>query len=171
MTDNFFTSTSLARKLLAKRRTLVGTIRSNKKELPKLTKQTTDKMERFSTVMYKSNDCTLTIYKTKSRKKVILLSLKHKGVKIDNNSQQISKTTAYYNKTKCGVNVTNQMARKYSVKSKSYRWPVQVFFNILDLAGINAWIFYKEITGEKISRQHFLLQLSEELAKDHHEFL
>lgn len=63
------------------------------------------------------------------------------------------------------------MARKYSVKSKSYRWPVQVFFNILDLAGINSWILYKEVTGQKISRQEFLLQLAEELAEDYHEFL
>jgi len=31
--DNFFTSISLATKLLAKRTTLVGTIRSNKREL------------------------------------------------------------------------------------------------------------------------------------------
>lgn len=61
------------------------------------------------------------------------------------------------------------MVRKYSVKSKSYRWLVQIFFNIIDLAGINAWILYKEITGEKNSGQQ--LQLADELAKDHHRFL
>lgn len=54
-TDNFFTSSSLATKLLAKRTTLVGTMRSNKRELPKLAKVTKDKMERFSTVIYKSD--------------------------------------------------------------------------------------------------------------------
>ena len=54
--------------------------------------------------------------------------------------------------------------RKYSVKSKSCRWPFQEFFNILDLAGINAWVLYKETTGVKISRQEFLFQLAVELA-------
>ena len=43
------------------------------------------------------------------------------------------------------------------------------FFNILDLAGINAWILYKQTTGENISRQNFLLKLAEELAADFRE--
>ncbi|CAD1478497.1 unnamed protein product, partial [Heterotrigona itama] len=63
------------------------------------------------------------------------------------------------------------MARKYSVKSKCNIWPVYVFFNILDLAGINVWILYRETTGMKISRQRFLLQLTDELVTEYHEFL
>ena len=47
----------------------------------------------------------------------------------------------------------------FTVKSKSRRWPLQVFFNILDITGIIAWILSKEITGEGISRQEFLFQL------------
>ena len=38
----------------------------------------------------------------------------------------------YYNNTKNGVDVPDQMARAYSVRG---RWPVAVFYNILDLAG------------------------------------
>lgn len=49
-------------------------------------------------------------------------------------------------------------------KSGSRRWPLQVFFNILDLAAINAWILYTETTGENISRKEFLFQLAEELS-------
>uniref|UniRef100_A0A1A9V1Z5 Uncharacterized protein n=1 Tax=Glossina austeni TaxID=7395 RepID=A0A1A9V1Z5_GLOAU len=36
-----------------------------------------------------------------------------------------------------------------------------------DLAGINAWILYKEMTGEEISRQEFLFQLAEELGTEY----
>ena len=39
-TDNFFTSITLAKKLFALKTTLVGTIRSNKRELPKPAKET-----------------------------------------------------------------------------------------------------------------------------------
>jgi len=63
--------------------------------------------------------------------------------------------------------MTDQMARKYSVKCKCCRWPMHVFYNILDLAGINAWVLYKETTGENISRKDFLFQLGEELAAEY----
>lgn len=42
-----------------------------------------------------------------------------------------------YNKIKFGENFVDQMTKKYSVKSKLRRWPLQEFFNILDLAIIN----------------------------------
>jgi len=40
----------------------------------------------------------------------------------------LPETIDFYNLTKYGVNVINQMARKYSVKASSRRWPVQAFF-------------------------------------------
>lgn len=91
----------------------------------------------------------------------------HSSVEIEKSNTRIPETIRFYNSTKFGVDVTDQMARKYSVKSKCQRWPLQVFFNILDLAGINAWILYKETTGEEISRQEFLFQLAEELGTEY----
>ena len=54
-----------------------------------------------------------------------------------------------------------------SVKSGSRRWPIHVFFNVLDLAAINAWVLYKEVTGVTISRREFILQLCEELRSEY----
>uniref|UniRef100_A0A1A9V7W1 PiggyBac transposable element-derived protein domain-containing protein n=1 Tax=Glossina austeni TaxID=7395 RepID=A0A1A9V7W1_GLOAU len=85
-------------------------------------------------------------------KKYYILSSMHSPVEIEKNDTRIPETIRFYNSTKFGVDVTDQMARKYSV-----------FFNILDLAGVNAWILYKETTGEEILRQQFLFQLAEEL--------
>ena len=73
----------------------------------------------------------------------------HLSIEVENNAR-ISETIEFYNSTKFDINVTNQMVRKYSVKSKSRRLSLQIFLNILDLAGINSWILYKEMTGEKI---------------------
>ncbi|OAD61678.1 hypothetical protein WN48_08004 [Eufriesea mexicana] len=151
-TDNFFTTASLVTKLLAKWTTLVGTIHANRRELPVLAKTTKDNLKLLSTMTYKSNDCTLTIYKSKPRKKVVILSTKHKTIKIKNNRKTTPETITYYNKTKFGVDIIDQMARKYSVKSKCNRWSVQVFFNILDFVGINSRILHQETTGLKLSR-------------------
>jgi hypothetical protein len=62
------------------------------------------------------------------------------------------------------------MARRYSTKAAAYRWPVHVFYNILDLAAISAWIIiYGDVTGEEMSRQAFLPQLAEELRELYNE--
>jgi len=71
----------------------------------------------------------------------------------------------YYNKTKAGVDSLDQMARKYSTRAGTRRWPVHVFYNILDLAGINAWILFKECTGSNVPRREFLLKLATELSQ------
>ncbi|KAK2574897.1 hypothetical protein KPH14_012617, partial [Odynerus spinipes] len=120
-TDNYFTSISLATKLLAKRTTLVGTIRSNKRELPKIAKKKKGNMKRFSTKVLKLDNCTLTIYESKPKKKVLLLSSKHRSVKIEKTDKSLPETVSYCNQSKFGVDMADQMARKYSTKSKSYR--------------------------------------------------
>lgn len=59
----------------------------------------------------------------------------------------------------------------FSDETYSCRWPFRVFFNILDLAGINVWVLYGEKTGEKISRKLAvaLFQLAAELAATYQE--
>jgi hypothetical protein len=108
-TDIFFTSMSLATKLLAKKKKktiLVETIRGNKRELPKAAKQTKDNMPRFSTLLSKSENCAFTIYKSKRNKRVVVLSFKHKFVKIDkSNKKMLPEFIQFYNSTKFGVDI------------------------------------------------------------------
>lgn len=87
-TDNFFTSIPLAEKLVAKRTSLIGTIPANKRELPKTAKIKKDKMILYSSEHYKSEKCILTIYKSKSNLKVLLLSTKHTFITIKNIPQK-----------------------------------------------------------------------------------
>ena len=83
---------------------------------------------------------------------------------IETDGKRIPETIRFYNNTKHVVDMTDKMTRKYSVKSQ--RCSVQIFFNILDLSGINSWVLYRETIGEQISRQEFLFQLSEEHVED-----
>ena len=44
------------------------------------------------------------------------------------------------------------------------RWPVAVFYNVLDLAAINAWVLYRScMSQENIPRRDFMFQLAHEL--------
>jgi hypothetical protein len=95
----------------------------------------------------------------------------HSNIAIENNSKKTPETVNFYNKTKCGVDIVDQMARQYSVKASSRRWPVHTFYNILDLAAINAWIVYKSVTDKKMSRRSFIQCLAEELREEYREKL
>ena len=61
------------------------------------------------------------------------------------------------------------MARSYNTRASARWWPVHVFYSILDLAAINAWIIYSGVTGEEMSRHAFLRQLAEELREEYKE--
>ena len=89
----------------------------------------------------------------------------HKGIKISDNAKKTPETVSCYNETKYGVDIVDQMAKKYTVRSGTRRWPVHSFQNTLDLAAINAWILYKELTKENIARREFIHKLAEELAE------
>ena len=72
-TDQFFTSLSLARKLAQSKISLLGTIRSDRREVPKLAKQPV-----FSSTFYHSEDGSLlTCYQAKKHKMVYVLSTRH----------------------------------------------------------------------------------------------
>ena len=98
--------------------------------------------------------------KAKKKKIVCILSSAHKHVKVDeSHKKKLPETVQLYNKSKVGVDVPDQMARYHTCKSSSRRWPVAMFFNILDCACINSFIIYSLVTKIKLTRRQFLLEL------------
>ena len=90
----------------------------------------------------------------------------HNNITTADNAKKTPETVSSYNKTKYGVDVLvlDQMAKKYTCRTGTRRWPIYSFQNTVDLAAINAWILYKEVTNEKISGRNFIRKLVEELA-------
>jgi hypothetical protein len=164
--DNFFTSFKLAKSLMQKKTTLVGTMRANRRELPTLANDVRSQ-PLHSTVALSSDGVSLTIYKSKPSRNVIILSSRHERVSPadDDDDKTKPNTIVFYNQTKYGVDILDEMARKYSVKPACRRWPVHAFANVLDLAAINAWIVFRKVTHSKISRRVFLQNLVTELAE------
>ncbi|GFW89312.1 ATP-dependent DNA helicase [Trichonephila clavipes] len=121
-------------------------------------------MPLYDTLLLKHDDATLTVYQVKTRKNVLLLSSLHPTVDISNNHpKKLPKSISFYNSTKFGFDISDEMARKYSVKAGSRRWPVHVFYSIRDLAGNNSWILDKEVTDKKLTMREYLKQLIEGL--------
>ena len=77
-------------------------------------------------------------------------------------------TVLFYNETKVGVDVVDQMVRMYSVKASSRRWPMHVFYNVIDMALLNGWILFREVTGSHISRRKYIQQVADELTGASH---
>ncbi|XP_041654135.1 uncharacterized protein LOC121516789, partial [Cheilinus undulatus] len=164
-TDNFFTSLNMAKTLQHKHTSLVGTCNRSRRELPPAVQQ--QQKELFSTKVLKHDRATLTVYQGKPRKNVALLSTMHPVVTIGADRKKKPETVSFYNVTKVGVDVLDQMARLYTVKGATRRWPVAVFYNLLDMAAINAYVLLKSCTGQTIPRRAFILQLAKELREEH----
>ena len=88
----------------------------------------------------------LAVYKAKATKTVLVLSTEHRSAKIDTNDpKKKPEIITRYNNTKYGVDTSDQMLRLYSTKCASRRWPLAVFFNLLDILCLNSWILAKEM--------------------------
>ncbi|KAB0803248.1 hypothetical protein PPYR_00218 [Photinus pyralis] len=138
--DNWFTSIPLALELLQKHNlTLVGTLRKNKREIPEFFSAKI-KERRINTSMFGfTKDMTLVSYKPKQNKIVLLLSTMHYADEIDQETGDACKPAmiTFYNSTKGGV---DELKGNYSVSRKSSRWPLTIFFSMLNIAGINSQI-------------------------------
>lgn len=79
-----------------------------------------------------------------------------------------------YNQTKYGVDAIDQCVGNYTVRRISRRWPLTVFYNLIDIAAINAmtiWLCQNPEWNLKrtSTRRHFLVELSKALTNSHNQ--
>ena len=75
-----------------------------------------------------------------------------------------------YNATKGGVDNMDKLVSAYSFKRRTLRWPLAIFFNILDIPAYNAFITWMALNPEwkrgKLQRiRLFLEELGKTLVK------
>lgn len=137
--DNWFTSTHLFT-VLKKQYDLnaLGTLRKNKKEVPaEFIQCATDKSARYCY----HEDLTLLPYIPRKQKIILALS---SGIRETTNDNNFNKPTmiVLYNKNKGGTDTFDQKVKLYTVARRTRRWPLRVFYSILDFANVNANILY-----------------------------
>ncbi|CAH2108113.1 unnamed protein product [Euphydryas editha] len=135
--DNWFTSVPLAKELLQEphKLTIVGTIRSNKREIPSQLLQ--PRQTRSSMFCYDGN-CTLVSFRPKKNKNVLLLSTTHGiGTLAPSGKPDIIE---FYNSTKGAVDTFDQMCHNMSCNRKTQRWPLCYFYGMLNMSIVNSFI-------------------------------
>lgn len=173
-TDNFFTSLSLARKLKSMNMTILGTIRKNKGELPKEL-VATRKREKFSSIFTFQDQETLVSYCPKKGKVVLLLSTMHFQPEVNEETDDKKPVMILdYNSTKGGVDTMDQMVRNYTTKRKTRRWPMALFYNMIDVSALNAYIIWLHLKPEwneakAHRRRNFLKELGKSLIQANQE--
>ena len=91
--------------------------------------------ERYSTEFGFKGNTTMVSYVPKKGKAVIMLNTMHHDKAIDEgSSKKKPEVIQYYNGTKAGVDIFDQMIRTYICKPQTKRWPVVMWYNMLDVA-------------------------------------
>jgi len=165
-TDNFFTTLPLAKHLLSWNLTIVGTLKKNKSYIPQEMAPSNSRQV-FSTVYGFQNNVTICSYVPKKKKAVILLSTMHHTIATSGEKEK-PEIVHFYNKTKSGVDVMDHLLGQYSTQRKTNRWPLALFYNIVDIAALAAYLVYTAnnymIKKRSNARSIFLRQLGEELS-------
>ncbi|XP_023805576.1 uncharacterized protein LOC111946456 [Oryzias latipes] len=149
----------------SRKTTILGSVNKTRQEIPQSARQTD--CDEFTTQVFSTTGATLTVYAPKRKKTVYILSSMHSVVQTENSTKRKPNTVTLYNTTKCGVDVIEQMMREYTVRKRTRRWPVAVFYNMIDMAALNAHVLYQACTGRQERRVDFLAKLARELANSH----
>ena len=162
--DNFFTSVDLAEDLLQRKITLVGTMRSNKREIPPYLRPKKNSQINSSLFVFHEKQMMLR-YLPRKNKPVYMLCSSTTNVNTATEPPHKPDIIVYYNAVKCGVDTIARLLASVSVKRITRRWPLVVFFNMIDISFINAFCIYKNVLkSPNLVRRDFLKMMAEQLA-------
>lgn len=141
-TDNFYTSMDLARELMERKLTLLGTVRKNKAFIPKSFLNPQEYLEKFQSMFGFTDMATLVCCYNKNKKVVPLLSTlpQHNAANIGNDSQKKPIIILDYNKTKGAVDHVDRLKVNYQLAKTSRRCLLTLFFGLLNIGVINVFI-------------------------------
>lgn len=161
-TDNWYTSMELAYELLNKETHFLGTVRKNRRLLPKKVVET-KKLQRGKFIAQENNDG-ITVLKWKDKRDVLMLSTKHTdtftNVKVKGKDVRKPTVVIDYNKCKASVDMSDQMTAYSTPLRKTVKWYRKLAIElILNTAVVNAFIMCKETTKKEISIVQYKKQL------------
>ena len=154
--DRYFTSVSLAEWALEKKFTIVGTMRHDRKGIPKELKFVNDREENSVLYVYhEDKNVVLVSYidkKKSGKKNVIVLTTMHDKVRVTNDQRKKPHIHVMYDHTKGRVDIVNLLSTNHPTRIKSKRWPLNALAFVLDTCRTNAKII---LGNNNIKVTHF----------------
>ena len=163
--DRWFSSPKIFDHLWSCKTKAVGTVMSNRKEMPKQAFST--KLKKGEKISRQRNH--LLAVKWKDIRDVFFLTTAHEDVLVEaplsRGAHRKIKPAAVlaYNKYKTGVDRSDQMLSYYSFERKTIKWWKKLFFHLFDLAVVNAHILYNKASNKQMSLEIFYEKVAEGL--------
>ncbi|XP_042856522.1 piggyBac transposable element-derived protein 4-like [Penaeus japonicus] len=162
-TDNWYSSPTLFHHLQARKTNAVGTVRLNRKFMPKDLRVT-----KKGQIDSRSTATGMLALSWKDRKDVNMLSTIHRSESVDlppNRRGEVRtkpKVVVDYNVGMKGVDLSDQMARSYEIPRKCHKWYQVLFYHLIDTALVNSYLVHRYLGG-RLTHLEFRLQLIESL--------
>lgn len=163
--DNWFTSLSLARSLLQKGMHLVGTI-LKKPQLPCQYVLDCKIPMKDNLAIYNHKERINVIFKRTKPKKVLGIITTIHNV-FSNVEDKKTEAHMFYNASKGGVDTFDHMCAHYDIGRKTRRWPLCVFYGLLNIATTNSFVIFTSRPENKQTRHDFSQDLAWNLARPH----
>jgi hypothetical protein len=162
--DNFYNSPALASLLKHKGTDCVGTLKINRKGVPKAIRDA--KLKQGEIIAQHSGP--VTVMKWRDKRNVLMISTYHdtKMESYTKRGKEIQKPACVidYNKWMGGVDLKDQLLQMYLVERKRMqKWHMKLFRRLLNATVLNAMIIYRHNTGKKIDQLAFRVNLVDAL--------
>ncbi|UYV61742.1 hypothetical protein LAZ67_1006248 [Cordylochernes scorpioides] len=169
--DNWYSSPTLFNFLHQRQTNACGTVRKNRKEMPRFGK----KLKIGETEAKHTQN--LLALKYKDKREVFMLSTMHKNEFANTNKRDkvtnlpIQKPSAVidYNQKMGTVDQTDMLLSSIGCLRKSLKWYKKLFFHFIDTSLLNAYSLYLVNTGKRPSLAEFHINLIGQIIEKYHE--
>lgn len=72
----------------------------------------------------------------------------------------------FYNETKGGVDALDEKCTVYSTSRRTNRWPVAIFFTLLNISLVNSYVIFNSFPGNSVQKRiHYVKCLARQLVE------
>jgi hypothetical protein len=168
-TDNWYTSPALCSYLHENKTALCGTVKPNRKGMPKLP----DILNKGDCILRQKNN--ILVLRWKDKRNVTMLATNHTGNMLD--TTKLDRNTNVYIKKPDMIldyNINMRLIDKSDMQigftecmRKSRKWYRKLFFHLIDITMLNSFNLYKDSTSSKVSFTSFVYNVILELLNEH----